>query len=184
MEWSTGLNFYYLGRALKWFYGRCVSIWNLFGPYVKSALIGLVGLLLVHGVVIPTAQRRQIWLEKQYEALTDVAIVRGRYYQSIWNVYFGKGVPEEIEARRNYRDQAQAVSLEAERLRIELSLLFRDSTIAEEWKHLANIYWAAYYPIGQGEIKLPTQEELEAKLSPAMPLMDSLIAKMREEMGY
>lgn len=184
IEWGGCTNPWCPAQLLKNLYERCVAIWNLFGPIVKSALIGFVGLLLVNGVVIPTAQYRQIRLEKQYKALTDVATINGRYYQSVWNVYFGKEIPEEVEARRQYRDQAQAVSVEAERVRVELSLLFRDPTISEEWAQLANTYWAAYYPIGQGGKKLPTQEELEAKLSQTRPRLGSLIAKMRREMGY
>ena len=175
---------YCFGKSLHAVYVSVRSFWNQFGPYTKSAIIGGLALMFVHGYVIPTAQRRQVELDRRYKILTDIAITRGEYYQSIWKVYFGKQLPEPLESRQRYRDQLQGVSREAERIRIELSLLFKDRTIAGDWKRLTDIYWNAQYPIGQGEGQLPSQVELESRLTPAMTLLDSIISKIRWEMGY
>ncbi len=104
----------------RWWKGFCWLSCQ-FGTPTKSALIAALALIFVNWGVIPAAQLRQVRLDRQYKVLTEVAVTNARYYQGIWNVYFGKTTGEEEAAKRQYREDVQKTSTDAERIILELA---------------------------------------------------------------
>ncbi len=154
-------------------------ILNTFSPTVNAAVISAIVAFAVSGWLIPKIQREQKLADRQYEAISEVAVANANYYQSIWNVYFGLSNNEDTEARRHYRDQMQAASAQAEGIKAKLAILFRDSRIVEDWQLLMQVYGRTYYPLGRGENL--SEATVNQMLTDAAPLWEALSTNMRQE---
>lgn len=115
-------------------------------------------------------------LKKKFEVTKTILPTYASYSQEIWNHWFAF---QNKTSSEKYRANIQRIVVEAKGIETQISILFKDKKIYEDWKQLLHIFWEANYPISREGI---SEQQLNEKLNLAVPLIDDILNRMYKEL--
>ena len=177
---------FYVLRALKeghalddWLKAKIIICWQ---ERIKACIKHPLFLLVLSGIIIFLFQRNYIKNEEnlklKYDILKKVSYVHTVYYQEMWNEWYAF---RDKTSSEQYRKNIQNIVAESNSIASQLSLVFKDKKIFEDWLQFLHIYWEAQYPISpeRGDI---SEENLNKKLNSANPIFEDLLKRIYKEL--